>query len=124
MGIRRSEELVDSRFTVDEVGNPTGGVTTMAAPGIGPGSVVPGENVLVIAWQDGIVGDDGQNGTFVEDVIEAARQRLQFFQGSKFRCRENAIALTHLETALAWLDFRTRGRLMQGVENTYDEHSS
>ena len=119
MGIRRSEELVVSEFTVDRAGNPTGGRTRVTIAGA-QGGEVP----LEIFWQDGIIKDGEQNGVFIEDVIEAARQRLQFFQSSKFRCRENAIALTHLETALAWLDFRTRGRLVQGVENTYDEHQS
>jgi hypothetical protein len=116
MGIRQSEALVKSDFKIDNLGNPTGGFTAM-----GNGD---NETVIMVDWQDGIVGDGGQNGAFVEDVLEVARQRLQFFQGSKFRCRENAIALTHIETALAWLDFRTRGRLVQGVENTYDEHVS
>ena len=122
MGIRRSEELVESKFTVDRGGNPTGGQTILNVETVDENgdTTVP----MIIDWQDGIVGDDGQTGVFIEDVLEAARQRLQFFQGSKFRCRENAIALTHIETALAWLDFRTRGRLVQGVENSYDEHNS
>ena len=120
MGIRQSEEIVESEFTVDRGGNPTGGRTRMVIA-----NAQGGEVPLEIFWQDGIIPPDGeQNGAFIEDVLEAARQRLQFFQGSKFRCRENAIALTHIETALAWLDFRTRGRLAQGVENTYEKHES
>jgi hypothetical protein len=111
MGIRQSEETVVSDFTTDGQGNPTGGNTwsTVAK--------------LEINWQDGIVGDGGQSGAFVEDVIEAARQRLQFFQTSKFRCRENAIALTKLEEALQWLDWRTRKRLIENVENSYEVHT-
>ena len=110
MGLRRSEEVVRSEFRTDKNGNPTGGDTWLTV------------GKMEINWQDGIVGDDGQNGAFVEDVLEAARQRLRFFQGSKLRCRENAIALTHIETALAWLDFRTRNREVEGVENTYEQH--
>ena len=121
MGIRQSEQLVQSEFTVDRGGNPTGGHTTVDLD-MGGGK---GKTAMSIDWQDGIIPPDGsQNGVFIEDVLEAARQRLQFFQQSKFRCRENAIALTHIETALAWLDFRTRGRLSQGVENTYEKHES
>ena len=116
MGIRQSERLVDSKFVTDRGGNPTGGTTQLI--------VAKGTIPLSIVWQDGIVGEEGQNGAFVEDVMEAARQRLQFFQASKFRCRENAIALTHLETALAWLDFRTRAREVEGVENSYEEHGN
>ncbi len=120
MGIRQSEQLVKSEFKTDEKGNPTGG-WTVATISYEDGMA---QDVISIKYQDGIVGDDGQSGAFVEDVLEAARQRLQFFQTSKFRCRENAIALTHIETALAWLDFRTRGRTVQGVENTYEVHDA
>ena len=121
MGIRQSERLVNSQFITDRGGNPTGGNTVLWVDG---GTESEGLAALQIEWQNGIVGEDGQNGAFVEDVMEAARQRLQFFQASKFRCRENAIALTHLETALAWLDFRTRAREVEGVENTYEEHGN
>jgi len=115
MGIRRSEELVESEFRVDADGNPTGGYTTLVTDA--------DERVMSIDWQDGIVGDSGQNGAFVEDVIEAARQRIQFFNSNpKFRCRENSLAITKLEEALQWLDWRTRQRLLQGIENTYATH--
>jgi len=120
MGIRQSELLVRSEFKTNSDGNPTGGQTLLLLDGDHEGAVKP---VLTVKWQDGIVPPGvGQNGAFVEDVLEAARQRLQFFQGSKFRCRENAIALTHIETALAWLDFRTRTRTVEGVENSYEGH--
>lgn len=121
MGIRNSGELVESHFHVDRAGNPTGGETVMLAPGA-PTS--DSEQVILIRWQDGIVGPDGQNGAFVEDVIEAARQRIQFFNSTKFRCRENSLAITKLEEALMWLDARTDARLKQGVENTYEVHDS
>ncbi len=117
MGVRQSEQLVKSNFTIDENGNPTGGFTEMLHPDENDSRVF-----LQVNYQDGIVGGGGQNGAFVEDVLEAARQRLQFFQASKFRCRENAVALTKIEEALQWLDWRTRRRLIQGVENSYIEH--
>lgn len=126
MGIRQSEALVESEFTVDSDGNPTGGETWMAAPdgtGASLDEHAEGECIF-IKWQDGIVGPDGQNGAFVEDVIEAARQRLRFFnEHPKFRCRENSLAITKLEEALGWLDWRTRQRSRQLVENTYQPHS-
>ncbi len=117
MGIRNSEQLVKSEFTTDENGNPTGGYTEMLHPDENDSRVF-----LQVNYQDGIVGDGGQSGAFVEDVLEAARQRLMFFQQSKFRCRENAIALTKIEEALQWLDWRTRNRLAEGVENSYSQH--
>ena len=122
MGIRQSEQLVHSEFKTDGDGNPTGGRTKMD---VHVGEVGQGlhETAIDVLWQDGIVGDDGQSGAFVEDVLEVARQRLQFFQTSKFRCRENAIALTKIEEALQWLDWRTRKRLIENVENSYETHS-
>jgi hypothetical protein len=119
MGFRQSELLVKSNFITDGDGNPTGGVTTLELDQ-GEGYM---KSAFHISWQDGIVGDDGQTGAFMEDVLEAARQRLQFFQTSKFRCRENAIALTKLEEALQWLDWRTRKRLIENVENSYEVHT-
>jgi hypothetical protein len=79
-----------------------------------------------IDWQDGPLGrgEDRQepNGAFVEDVIHAAIQRIQHYQDdTHFRCRENAIALTHLETAALWLDRRTRDREDRGVEGTHEQ---
>lgn len=116
MGIRRSEQLVKSAFTTDGDGNPTGGSTTQYTGG-------PHAPAIMIRWQDGIVGEEGQNGAFVEDVIEAALQRLRFFNDTRFRCRENSLAITALEEAQNWLDRRTRNRLVQDVENTYEVHT-
>jgi len=122
MGIRNSESLVDSQFSVDSDGHPTGGTTSMGVTRKGSDGK-EGHAAIFVEWQDGIVDPDhGQNGAFVEDVLEAARQRLQFFNGTEFRCRENSIAITKIEEALQWLDWRTRQRLLDGVENTYDQH--
>lgn len=55
------------------------------------------------------------NGTTNEAVLEMLIDRLQFLNG-KFPCRENAVALTHIETALMWLEKRTKDRLKRGVE--------
>jgi len=72
-----------------------------------------------IRWQEGAIQESGVNGAFVETVISAAIQRLDFFQDSPFKCRENAVALTHLETALLWLEKRTQNRIDRGVEGTH-----
>lgn len=93
----------------DENGNPTGG----SVEGIG----------LKIEWQNGPLGRDGErvapNGSFVETVISTAIQRLEFFQESKFKCRENALAITKLEEALHWLEHRTKKREERKVEGTH-----
>jgi len=96
---------------VDDNGNPAGG----SVSGIG----------LNIKWQNGPLGRGldriEPNGAFVETVIAAAINRIQFYQASKFTCRENAIALTHLETALLWLNKRTQDREERGIEGTHNK---
>jgi len=102
---------IDEKHEKDDKGNPTGGTTT------GTG--------MEIKWQDGPLGRGADrrdpNGAFVEDVLRAAIGRLQFYQASKFNCRENQIALTHLETALLWLEKRTTDREARGVEGTHQK---
>lgn len=80
-------------------------------------------NGIDIHWQDGPLRVGGErrepNGAFVEDVIAAALGRLEHYQASRFRCRENALAITKLEEALHWLNHRTRDRERRGVEGTH-----
>ena len=67
---------------VNENGDPTCGTVR----GVG----------LSIDWQDGPLGRGAErkepNGAFVETVIDAVRQRIEFYQASRFKCRENALA--------------------------------
>jgi hypothetical protein len=100
---------IDCHNFTNEDGNPSGG----SVRGTG----------LEIDWQNGPLGrgEDRQapNGAFVEGVIEAALQRIEYYQNSKFKCRENAIAATKLEEALLWLQNRTAKREGRGVEGTW-----
>lgn len=78
---------------------------------------------LTINWQRGpLEVSHGEapraNGCFVETVIEAARQRLEYYQGTRFQCLENSLALCRLDDALQQLQGRTRRRQGQGVEGT------
>ena len=79
---------------------------------------------MTIKWQDGPLGrgEDRKepNGTFVETVIAAALQRLEFYQDSEFACSENASAIQNLKSALGVLDYRTRQREGAGVEGTHE----
>ena len=59
------------------------------------------------------------NGVCNEDLIVMAIRRLEGFQNSEFKCRENACAITKLEEALLWLRKRTMGRENRGVEGTH-----
>jgi len=53
-----------------------------------------------------------------EALLAVIIDRLQCFQAGPYKCRENAIALTHLEDAMHWLQHRTRERMARGVEGT------
>ena len=55
------------------------------------------------------------DGTTNEEVLRVLIDRLGHAH-AKFPCRENAIATTHLETALLWLEKRTADRKARGVE--------
>jgi hypothetical protein len=93
----------------DGNGNPAGGST------FGPG--------FAISWQNGPLGRDGErrepNGAFVENIINAAIGRLEFYQASPFACDENARALTYLKSALQECNSRTQKRESRKVEGTH-----
>lgn len=103
---------IEAKNDTDANGNPAGGYVKATG--------------FSINWQNGPLGrgTDRQepNGAFVEGVIEAARQRIDFYQkasGGKFACRENALAITKLEEALHWLNARTQAREKRAVEGTH-----
>ena len=104
-------QKVVGRHEVDENGMPTGGYT------MGTG--------ISITWQNGPLGRGPERreptGAFVEGVLAAAIDRMEFYQSSKFKCRENALAITKMEEALHWLDARTSRRERVGIEGTHYE---
>ena len=55
------------------------------------------------------------DGTTNEEVLAVLIDRLNYLN-TKFPCRENSIAVTHIETALLWLNKRTADRVARGVE--------
>lgn len=93
----------------DENGNPAGGTTA------GTG--------FRIDWQNGPLSVAGvrrdPNGAFVEHVIGACIERIEFYQRSKFHTLANAAALGHLKAAAEVLAERTRDREDRGVEGTH-----
>jgi hypothetical protein len=72
-----------------------------------------------ILFQNGPIKEVGVNGVTQEALLAITIDRLRSFQDGPFRCRENAIALTHCEEALMWLQRRTRERIKRGVEGTH-----
>lgn len=103
------KQKIAENHTTDEAGNPTGGLTS----GLG----------FSISWQNGPLGRGAErqepNGAFVEGVLQAALGRLEFYQSTKFKCRENALAITKIEEALHWLQSRTAKREEREVEGTH-----
>ena len=82
------------------------------------GAPASGGMSTAIRFQNGLIGETGLNGISGEALLAIQIDRLRSFQKGPFACRENAIALTHLEDALMWLQKRTRDRLARGVEGT------
>ena len=76
------------------------------------------KRALLIPFQDGPLGETGPNGVSGEALLAIVADRLRSFQAGPFSCRENAVALTYLETAMMWLQKRTRDRMTRGVEGT------
>jgi len=74
--------------------------------------------VAKITFQKGPIKENGVNGCHHEDLIAIVIDRLQSFQRSDFKCRENAVAITKLEEALMWLNKRTADRVSREVEGT------
>ena len=93
----------------DANGNPAGGRTN------GTG--------LNIVWQNGPLGRGEKrippNGAFVETVIAAVMDRIEYYQRSRFACDENAKALKYLARALGQLQTRTQRREAYGIEGAH-----
>jgi len=104
--------IIRARNYTDNNGNPAGGYCS----GVG----------LCVHFQDGPRGkkDDGSlmgpNGAFVEDLIVAAIQRLEFFQESKFKHPSNAEAIKHCRAAIQSLANRAKERSERGVLGAHE----
>ena len=76
-----------------------------------------------VQFQHGPIQENGVNGIQNEEMLELLTSRLRYLN-SKFPCRENSIAITHLEEAAMWLRKRTATRRAQGVEGKNEAHVS
>lgn len=103
------KQPITSHQWVDMQDRPAGGMTC------GTG--------FAISWQNGPLGRGPDrrepNGAFVETIIEAAADRLRFYQAGQFACEANQVALGHLASALAALNARTLDREARAVEGTH-----
>lgn len=74
----------------------------------------------IIRFQNGPRNSkDSTHGVLDTDLLEIVRDRLKGFQSGDFATRENAIALTHIEEALLWLNKRVEDRAARNVLGTY-----
>jgi hypothetical protein len=105
-------------------------ITVLDEPGAGganhkyrirPSSIDAGDWSQHVEFQNGPIKDAGVNGTTQEALFAIVIDRLRAFQAGSYSCRENAIALTHCEDALMWLQRRTRARIRRGVEGTHQK---
>ena len=72
-----------------------------------------GDVLARVNFQKGVMAEAGVNGCHNEDLILIALDRLRDFNAGEFACRENALAITSLESALHWL--RQRDAWSQGT---------
>lgn len=73
-----------------------------------------------ISWQPKPLGGEEPTGAFVETLIQIVINRIEFYQ-EHVPCRENGLALIHLDAALDALNSRTLRRTVQGTEGTHEE---
>jgi len=76
----------------------------------------------IIRFQNGPRNNkDSAHGVLDTDLLEIVRDRLKSFQNGDFATRENAIALTHIEEALLWMNKRVEDRIERNVLGTYNK---
>jgi len=77
-----------------------------------------------IEWQNGPLYLEGKriepNGAFVETLLEVVKDRINFYQESKFNCQENDDAINYINKALEALNNRTKKRQERKVEGTWE----
>ncbi|MDR1695605.1 MAG: hypothetical protein LBR69_03100 [Endomicrobium sp.] len=78
-----------------------------------------GEILGAVHFQEGPIRETRVNGVMNEDLLLMVLERLNCFQNSEFKCRENALAITKIEEAVMWLRKRTMGREEKGIEGTH-----
>lgn len=75
-----------------------------------------GLRVAKIQFQHGPRNEEGSTaGCSDASILAVLIDRYRGWQKGEFRCRENAIILTHMEEALLWMKERERERHQRGV---------
>jgi hypothetical protein len=74
-----------------------------------------------IAWQRGSILEQGRNGAFLIEVLEACLDELKH-KNNQFPCHENIEAIGHLKLCLGKLNARLNRRREEGT--LYDHKES
>jgi hypothetical protein len=94
------------------------GFSTRENPSATPG--YDDETMYHLIFQNGPIAEAGVNGITNESLLAIVLDRLNGFQQSEYKCRENALAITKIEEAMHWMLHRTRSRESRGVEGTHE----
>ena len=80
------------------------------------------EEGIMVEFQRGPRKDhDARHGVLDSDLLEIVRDRLKAFQIGPYACRENTLALMHIEEALFWMNRRVEDRIERGVLGTMEK---
>ena len=113
--IQKREKLNDV-YAVDEKGN--GGANHVYEIYNSPSDNIK-HSLCKIQFQNGARKEENSiHGVLDTDLLEIVRDRLKSFQEGQFATRENAIALTHIEEALMWMNRRVEDRIERNVLGT------
>ena len=117
--IQKREKLNDV-YATDEKGNGGANHKYLIAGGeTGKGEY---EVYTTIQMQDGARKEPNSiHGVIDTDLLEIVRDRLKAFQAGPFSSRENAVALTHIEEALMWMNRRVEDRIERNVLGTNEK---
>lgn len=82
-----------------------------------------GQHILEhIQFQNGPRNEQGSSEGILDcDLLEIVRDRLTAFQLGDMGCRENNLALHHIEEALMWMNRRVEDRIDRGVLGTMEK---
>lgn len=119
----QKRENLNEVFTDGEKGNGGAYHSYVIAIGGTDGCNIESAPITVqINFQNGARKDPNAiHGIIDTDLLEIVRNRLQCFQEGEFKTRENAIALTHIEEALLWMNKRVEDRIERNVLGTYNK---
>ena len=116
--IQKREKLNDV-YVIDEKGN--GGANHVYEIYNHPSDDIK-HSLCKIQFQNGARKEENSiHGVLDTDLLEIVRDRLKCFQAGEFATRENAIALTHIEEALLWMNKRVEDRIERNVLGTYEK---